>query len=385
MTSRSITREYNDFLVQFEEDKSILVVPRSRILTDRRVRVGETHNTVWGQAHEFDLAVVLATGEWLDLTRQMNELKRKRDYDHPPEQCSIPASPDSIPSPVPESPTPPSTPIPKKRKVDKPDATLLDVGSPPPLNFTQRDEPAPHVTTPVVSIPATPNQTTPQSSYRSSIPIQMTTLNKKVDVLNKRILSVELAQQRTLQQMKEIEERSELRHQQTMTTLNTIIQLLKKNPEPAPIESSTPAPSTSRLTFDFPPPTVQPTHTRPQQDHFSYIDHPNRIAQEDLQHMYRDTQGNGAGNFSQHILRKLYPELFTRDHLRLKYSYYGGGKLEKTPLSPTRLDLVRQYVCVYYPELQNRTTYKDTVITKINECLRRPIDQKKKVCRNIDL
>jgi hypothetical protein len=46
---------------------------------------------------------------------------------------------------------------------------------------------------------------------------------------------------------------------------------------------------------------------------------------------------DGPGNFAQHLVKALYPELFTEENLRTQYSYFGGGRLEKTALSPTRL------------------------------------------------
>jgi hypothetical protein len=84
------------------------------------------------------------------------------------------------------------------------------------------------------------------------------------------------------------------------------------------------------------------------------------------------------------LVKALYPELFTEENLRTQYSYFGGGRLEKTALSPTRLDLVKQYVCIFYPEMQMKASFKDSVIGKIKECLRRPTEQKKTVCRSLN-
>jgi len=44
---------------------------------------------------------------------------------------------------------------------------------------------------------------------------------------------------------------------------------------------------------------------------------------------------------------------------------------------------MKQYVCIFYPEMQMKASFKDSVIGKINECLRRPTEQKKKVCRSL--
>jgi hypothetical protein len=74
----------------------------------------------------------------------------------------------------------------------------------------------------------------------------------------------------------------------------------------------------------------------------------------------------GSWSTDQHLVKALYPELFTEENLRTQYSYFGGGRLEKIALSPTRLDLVKQYVCIFYPEMQMKASFKDSVIGQIN-------------------
>ena len=119
-------------------------------------------------------------------------------------------------------------------------------------------------------------------------------------------------------------------------------------------------------------------------DHFQHIAHPNKLQQGNLQRLFRQTQANGTGNFAQHLVKALYTELFTEENLCTQYSYFGGGRLVKTVLSSTRLDLVKPYVCIFYPEMQMKALFKDSVIGKINEYLRRPTEQKKRLCRSLD-
>ena len=174
MTSRTSTREFSDFLVQFVDDEAYLVVPKSRILTDCRIRVGFTYDVVWGQPHEFENAVILATGEWLELTHQMNQLKKGRDAliqtsDTSPEQ-SPEKSPETTPDQAPE-------PQPKKRRftaVLKPDAQIIAVGSPMPATST------PDTTTSTSDTPtSTPVLQIPSTGPRTAIPVWASTLHKK--------------------------------------------------------------------------------------------------------------------------------------------------------------------------------------------------------------
>ena len=98
--------------------------------------------------------------------------------------------------------------------------------------------------------------------------------------------------------------------------------------------------------------------------HFQHITHPNKLQPGNLQRLFRQTQAKGPGNFSQHLVKALYPEPITEENLRTQYSYFGGGRLGKTALSPTRLDLVKQYVCIFYPEMQMKHRLKTRLLVK---------------------
>lgn len=71
MFSRSNTKEFTNFLVLFDDDLQ-KVVNRSKILNDGRVRVNDRYTVIWGNPDQADAAKIIATGEWIDLTRKMN-------------------------------------------------------------------------------------------------------------------------------------------------------------------------------------------------------------------------------------------------------------------------------------------------------------------------
>ena len=58
-------------MVLFDDDLQ-KVVNRSKILTDGRVRVNDRYTVIWGNTDQADVAKIIATGEWIDLTRKMN-------------------------------------------------------------------------------------------------------------------------------------------------------------------------------------------------------------------------------------------------------------------------------------------------------------------------
>jgi hypothetical protein len=107
---------------------------------------------------------------------------------------------------------------------------------------------------------------------------------------------------------------------------------------------------------------------------FTDIDEQYRISENDLNIAVYST--NTAGNFATHLLRIIFAELFTSDNLRVYYSYFGGGKLKKRPLDDQRKSAIRRYVIAFYPDVSSDNAYTMQVVTKINECLRRPIQSK---------
>ena len=57
--------------------------------------------------------------------------------------------------------------------------------------------------------------------------------------------------------------------------------------------------------------------------------------------------------------------------MRRQYSYYGAGKLNKTPLNAEKKTYLQRYVLFLNPELQEDRKWKDNVVCRINEALRK--------------
>ena len=72
------------------------------------------------------------------------------------------------------------------------------------------------------------------------------------------------------------------------------------------------------------------------------------------------------------LTQRLFPELFRLDYLRREYSYFGAGKLNKTPRNAEKKTYLQRYIIFLYPELQEDRKWKDTVVCRVNEVLRRP-------------
>ncbi|KAK3107875.1 hypothetical protein FSP39_024152 [Pinctada imbricata] len=77
MSLRSKTREDSHFLVKFVIDSSLLVRSRSLIKTRERVAIGSTYPVQWGNAGDVDDAVVLSSGEYIDLRRELEHYDGK--------------------------------------------------------------------------------------------------------------------------------------------------------------------------------------------------------------------------------------------------------------------------------------------------------------------
>ena len=169
-----------------------------------------------------------------------------------------------------------------------------------------------------------------------------------------------------------------------------------QTPTPVRIEPLTPRVTTSSTpTFQFQlpvPETTTCTPTRPDSPVSSvtpaiisssrqiptllFNDIPDsvRLSDDDLS---KAVHSKTAGGLAVCILRHLYPELFTEDQLRVYFSYRGGGKLSKRPLDDTRKQYIRRYVTALYPQVSTESAYHALVMEKINQYLKRPVQQKK--------
>ena len=66
------TKEFTISSMVLFDDYLQKVVNRSKILNDGRVRVNDRYTVIWGNPDQADAAKIIATGEWIDLTRKMN-------------------------------------------------------------------------------------------------------------------------------------------------------------------------------------------------------------------------------------------------------------------------------------------------------------------------
>ena len=72
MTARADTKEYSHFLVKWDsgDEPEYLVIPRSKILSEGRIKLQERYNTIWGDSTtDADDALVISTGDWLDMRK----------------------------------------------------------------------------------------------------------------------------------------------------------------------------------------------------------------------------------------------------------------------------------------------------------------------------
>jgi hypothetical protein len=89
--------------------------------------------------------------------------------------------------------------------------------------------------------------------------------------------------------------------------------------------------------------------------------------------MLRDIQqdSRNAGNFAVNLTKKLWPELFGEGNLRWMYNWYGGGKHNKQELDKVRKIVLKKYVCYFYPEFKPEDAWRERIVMRINESLRR--------------
>ncbi|XP_052213213.1 uncharacterized protein LOC127832082 [Dreissena polymorpha] len=90
----------------------------------------------------------------------------------------------------------------------------------------------------------------------------------------------------------------------------------------------------------------------------------------------------GPGNFAAHLTSGLFPELFGVSQLKHEFNWKGGGKNHKKPLSPQRKNVIKHYVGVFYPEALAENVWRDSVVPKVNELLRRQGREERRMRRD---
>ena len=98
-----------------------------------------------------------------------------------------------------------------------------------------------------------------------------------------------------------------------------------------------------------------------------------RFSVERLRELRNDS--TGIGNFGLTLTREFFPELFGPGNHRWKSSWFGGGVKSKNELDPLRKEIIRRYVTAFHPAAGKTSVWKDTIVTRINEGLRRKEDK----------
>lgn len=82
------------------------------------------------------------------------------------------------------------------------------------------------------------------------------------------------------------------------------------------------------------------------------------------------------GNFASRLLVHMFPELFTHENIRKQYNC--SGSLGKKQLDPIRINLIRHYVQLLYPQANNDRVWMLEFVGKLDErCRRRDTEQRR--------
>lgn len=82
------------------------------------------------------------------------------------------------------------------------------------------------------------------------------------------------------------------------------------------------------------------------------------------------------GNFASRLLVHMFPELFTHENIRKQYNC--SGSLGKKQLDPVRINLIRHYVQLLYPQANNDRVWMLEFVGKLDErCRRRDTEQRR--------
>ncbi|XP_062584988.1 uncharacterized protein LOC134246626, partial [Saccostrea cucullata] len=94
-----------------------------------------------------------------------------------------------------------------------------------------------------------------------------------------------------------------------------------------------------------------------------------RIADNILASLHQEA--NNPGHFACLLLKKLFEELFATGS-KVNFNWYGGGSKGKRDLDIRKKKVIQTYVEHYHPEVKDPAVWRDRVVARINECLRRP-------------
>ena len=142
----------------------------------------------------------------------------------------------------------------------------------------------------------------------------LTKLNAKIDALSRRQNSVE----------------------NTVTELKKDSDRLTMQREDVPVSLSQRDVSSSKNTWSIDTENIPPVYS---------------IPTETLQNIQQNA--SSTGNFGRKLVKKLFPELFGPENLRIQYNWYGGGQNNKNRLDPQQTEIIRGYILLFYPEVRD--------------------------------
>ncbi|CAG2238642.1 unnamed protein product [Mytilus edulis] len=84
-----------------------------------------------------------------------------------------------------------------------------------------------------------------------------------------------------------------------------------------------------------------------------------------------EESAHSTGNFASLLYKEFMAHLFGQENIRKMYNLNGCGWMLKREVCPRTKLIVRQYVVHYYPECRKENTFRNVVVHKVNEALRR--------------
>ncbi|XP_061170870.1 uncharacterized protein LOC133180340 [Saccostrea echinata] len=402
--ARRLKRLDTHFIVRYLCDDELQV--RNRVSFkcdgDSTISVGLEYDVQWGKPKEVDRAVVLFSGTEQQMREKIKDLlvplpnpvaassTPPSRSTSPPRLRSQPSSPTS-----PRSPTPPrspsSAPSPKRRKTTanltrsgKPKASLIADGSPPaedsatsipktpvrqrPAPETQNSEPAQLESLTPIPTPASTTPVVRFRPYRTStndddlvkaLMREVKEMRQTLDVINKKL---DASNRRGTA--------SDLQLKTVLANTNILIDVVRKIPAASGVEFLQTSDPIADTMSDSSPGDV-----------YQGVPEEYQLPDTVLRDMIKESRN--AGNFAVNLTRKIFPELYGEGNLRMEYNWYGGGKLSKKELDPARKQVVRRYVCYFFPEFKPEDSWRERIVSKINESLRRNDKRLKKDSVNL--
>ncbi|XP_061196008.1 uncharacterized protein LOC133204293 [Saccostrea echinata] len=369
--ARRLKRLDTHFIVRYLCDDELQV--RNRVSFkcdgDSTISVGLEYDVQWGKPKEVDRAVVLFSGTEQQMREKIKDLlvplpnpvaassTPPSRSTSPPRLPSQPSSPTS-----PRSPTPPRSPLsapsPKRRKTTANLTSRTASGYPSAQLESLTPIPTPASTTPVVRF--RPYRTsTNDDDLVKALMREVKEMRQTLDVINKKL---DASNRRGTA--------SDLQLKTVLANTNILIDVVRKIPAASGVEFLQTSDPIADTMSDSSPGDV-----------YQGVPEEYQLPDTVLRDMIKESRN--AGNFAVNLTRKIFPELYGEGNLRMEYNWYGGGKLSKKELDPARKQVVRRYVCYFFPEFKPEDSWRERIVSKINESLRRNDKRLKKDSVNL--